>query len=294
MRLENVRWILFLTISLSGVASSQSLDPSLKSFFEARLLDKKDSKPPSYEELLRVIDTVSAASSESIRSALPVINTATESRITHLPVEAVFAYSAIAQRADAGALLRDSVSQLMRLAASDDERVRNGSAVVLRVLSQSIPNVTIPLMSAVLSDSRYSAGVKSEVLRAILESPYRTDARLIRLIETYVFSSTDPDVQRENLHAITAGRMSSPGMIDFALKSLESRNESLQISAIQALYGMGNEARDKARPLWARIALDSTKTEKVRFLANQAASGTLSQPGKLPEPKSMPRLQGVP
>lgn len=294
MRLIAQLACLFLATSLCETARAQSASNSLRSFFEIRLSDKPEAKAPSYEKLLSVIDAIKSADPNDIQGALPVINRAAESKTPNLSVEAVFALYEISRRPDAGQLLAGSLPLLMNLLGSDDERVRNGSAVTMRTLSNRIPDTTIPSMTSVLGQSRYSPGVKSEVFRAILDSKFRSDPNVTQTLETYISSSTDVDVLRETLHAIAASRYSSQGSVSLALRSLESRNEPLQISAIQALFAMGSEARNKAQPIWAKLATDTTKSDTLRYIADQALRGTLSEPGKLPEAKPVPRLQGVP
>ena len=283
----------FLANSLCETVHAQSANNPLRSFFETRLSDKPDVKAPSYEKLLEVIDSIKSADPNAIQGALPAINLAAKSKTPNLAVEAVFAFHAISRRPDAGQLLVGSIPLLMNLLASNDERARNGSAVAMRTLSHRIPEATIPSMTSVLGKSGYSPGVKSEVFRAILDSKFRTDPNIIRSLESYIHSSSDVDVLRETLYAIAASRYSSPGSIDLALRSLESSNEPLQISAIHASYAMGNEARNRAQPIWARLATNTTKGDALRYVADQALRGTLTQPGKIPEAKSPPRLQDL-
>lgn len=294
MRLTAHLTCILITISLCETARAQSASNPLRSFFESRLSSKPEVKAPSYEQLLAVIDSIKSADPNDIQGSLPLINQAALSKTPNLSVESMFALYEISRRPDGGQLLLGNLPLLMNLLASDDERLRNGSAVTLRTLSQRIPDTTIPLMTTVLGRSGYSPGVKSEVFRAILDSKFRSDPNLTRTIETYINASTDVDVSRETLHALAASRYSSPGSIGLALRSLESANEPLQISAIQALFAMGGEAKTKAQAIWAKLATDSTKSDTLRHFADQALRGTLLQPGKLPEAKPAPRLQGVP
>lgn len=294
MRLIIILSVFFFVNGHSQAAQVQSEKNPLRAFFDTRLSSKPDAIPPPYEKLLEVVDAIKSVDQSSINAALPAINSAALSKIPNLAIEAIFALYEISRRPDAGQILVGDIPLLMNMLTSTDERARNGSAVTIRTLSQQIPGQTIYLMSSVLSQSRYSQGVKSEMFRAILDSKLRTDPDITRSLESYIDSSTDVDFVRETLYAIAAGRYASPGSIDLALRSLNSSNESLQISAVQALYAMGSEARSKAQPVFARLATDLTKSDSLRYIADQALRGTLAQPGKLPEAKSAPRLQGLP
>lgn len=294
MRLKFQIAALALFSSLCELTPAQSGANSLLSFFETRLSDNPVAKPPSYEKLLAVVDSIKSAEPSDIRSALPLIASASQSKIPNLNVEAVFAIFEISRRSDAGELLGDNLQMMMNLLGSNDERVRNGAAVSMRTLSQRIPDKVVPSLTTVLGQSRFSSDVKSEAFRAILESKFRSDPRVTRTLETYINASTDVNELRETLHAIAANKYASQGSINVALRSLDSSNEPLQISAIQALFVLGNDARIRAQPVWAKLAADTTRSELLRHIADQALRGTLAQPGKLPEPKSAPRLLGVP
>lgn len=298
MRIMRLNWTatigIVVGISVSDPARSQSLDGGVVQFFESRLRDNSSAKSPTYQELLRVIDLIQGASAASISRLLPLLKSASVSTVPNLSSEAVFAYFEISRRKDGGVLLKSAVSDLASLSASGDERIRNGSATVLRTLAQSIPETVVPTLLLMLDDARYSGPVKSEMFRAVAESRLRSNLEIQAKLETYVESAIDSRAMQDNLYAVASCHFGTARMVDYAIKSLGASDEGVQIAATQALYGMGESARTRARPLWERLATEQSSSQKLRFLVDSAARGSLSESGKLPPPPPPPKLRGLP
>jgi len=133
----------FLLVVLPASTLAQQPPPNLAEFFEQRL----GSMPqPSYKELWRVIDPIASMDPKEVSAALPFLFSALKSSKENLPVEAVFALHAIAQRPDGGALLRSRVPEIAALLDRPDERLSGGAVLTLRFLTSSEANVTIPFL----------------------------------------------------------------------------------------------------------------------------------------------------
>ena len=143
---------------------AQRPEPNLRSFLEKRLSAKADTPPPSYEALLAVTDTIGKSTPSDIQSTLRLLSLALKSKTPSLPVEAAFAFFAIARRPDGGVLLRDRVPELAALLASPDERLSGTAVTILRDLTRSIPDATVPPMINELRSAGRPNLVKAEIV----------------------------------------------------------------------------------------------------------------------------------
>ena len=152
--------VLIISLHVKVAAQSNSSQVSavanLVAFFQGRLTS--EAPPPSYEELLKVVDPIAGDDSKEIRAALPFIFDALNSNKNNLAVEAGFALYLIAQRPDGAELLRTRVSTIAALLERPDERLTGGAVLTLRFLTSSIPEVTVPLFL------RYLGGLPSQTL----------------------------------------------------------------------------------------------------------------------------------
>jgi hypothetical protein len=281
--------VCYLVFCAHALSNAQQPAPNLKSFFEKRLSDKADTPPPSYEALLAVIDTIGKSDRTDIQSTLPFLSLALKSKTPNVPVEAAFAFFEIARRSDGGAVLRDSVPELASLMASPDGRLSGSAVATLRNLTRSIPDTTVPLM---LNELRSSSGpnlVKTEIVRAVLESSKRNDEQVLRSVEAYLALDADPKVKAANLHAIAANRAKTPAIAAYVITALEDKNKHVQIAAIQTAYVLSVDVQDQARPIISKLASDPNVDQEVRSVAQRLLHNTLTDPYKVPEPPPSPK-----
>ena len=279
----------YLVLCAQALISAQHSAPNLKSFFEKRLSDKADTPPPSYAALLEVIDTIGKSSPTDIQFTLPLLSLALNSKTSNLPVEAAFAFFEIARRPDGGVVLRDSVQEVAFLMASPDERLSGGAVTILRNLTRSIPDTTVPLMMNELRSSGPPNLGKAEIVRALLESSKRNDDHVLRSVEAYLALDADPTVKTANLHAIATSRIKTPAITAYVMSALEDKNKHVQIAAVQTVYALGTDVRDQARPIISKLASDPNMDQEVRSLAERALGNKLADPYQVPEPPLPPK-----
>ncbi len=65
--------ILILTIFFASLAQPQE-PASLKQFLEKRLSDPPNASPPSFEAVLRVVDSLGTANAGEIQASLPLLS----------------------------------------------------------------------------------------------------------------------------------------------------------------------------------------------------------------------------
>lgn len=260
------------------LSQAQQPAPNLRSFFEQRLSAKAGTAPPSYEALLAVIDTIGTSTATDIQSTLRLLSLALQSTTPNLPVEAAFAYFAIANRSDGGVLLRDRVPELAALMASSDDRLRGAAVTILRRLTQSIPGATLPPMMNELRNASRPNLVKAEIVRTLLESSKRNDAQVLRSVETYLYLEADPPVKVANLLAIAANRVKTPAIAGYAISALTDKDKHVQLAAIQTVYSLGADVRDQSRSIVSKLARDPGVDQAVRSMAERALQGKLTVP----------------
>jgi len=266
---------------------------NLKSFFEKRLSDNLNTPPPSYEALLAVIDSISGSTPVAIQSTLPLLSVALNSKIPNVPVEAVFAFFAISRRSDGGTILRSRVPEIASLMASPDERLGGGSVNILRNLTRSIPDATVPLMINELRSPSRPNLVKAEIVRALLESSKRNDEQVLRSVEAYVALNTDPVFKVANLLVIAASRIKTPALAGYIMSSLDDKDKHVQIAAIQTVYALNSDMADQARVKISLLASDPNVDQEVRSMADRAMKNKLADPYKVPEPPELPKRKGI-
>jgi hypothetical protein len=236
-----------------------------------------------------VTDTIGKSNRTDIQSTLPLLSLALKSKTPNVPVEAAFAFFEIARRPDGAAVLRDSVPELASLMASPDGRLSGGAVTILRNLTRAIPDTTVPLM---LNELRSSSGpnlVKTEIVRAILESSKRNDEQVLRAVEAYLALDADPNAKASNLHAIAASRVKTPAIAAYVISALEDKNKHVQIAAVQTVYVLSADVQDQARPIISKLASDSNVDQEVRSVAQRLLQNKLADPYKVPEPPPPPK-----
>ncbi|MDQ6677012.1 MAG: hypothetical protein M3Z09_06930, partial [Acidobacteriota bacterium] len=210
--------------------------------------DSVNTPPPSYEALLTEIDSIKKSTPIEIQSTLPLLSLALKSKTPNLPVEAVFAFFEIARRPDGGAMLRNGVPEIASLLANPDERLSGGAVTILRNLTRSIPDVTIPAMMNELRSLSRPNLVKAEIVRALLESSKRNDEQVLRSVESYLALNADPIIRASNLYAIAVNRVKTPTITGYVISSLDDKSKNVQIAAIQTVYALSSDVLDQARP----------------------------------------------
>lgn len=283
--------VCYLIFCIQGLSNAQQPTLNLMRFFEKRLSDKADTPPPSYEALLTVIDTIGKSSAIDIKSTLPLLSMALKSKTPNVPVEAAFAFFEISRRPDGGAVLRDSVLEVASLMGSPDVRLSGGAITILRNLTRSIPDTTVPLMMNELRSSSRPNLVKAEIVRSLLESSKRNDEQVLRSVEAYLAVDADPLVKASNLHAIAVNRVKTPAIVRYAMNALNDKNKHVQIAAVQTVYTLSSDVRDQARPIISKLASDPNVDQEVRSVAERALQNKLNDPYKVPEPPSPPKRQ---
>ncbi len=279
--------LLASSLLVASVAyTQQSTTP--KAFFENRLADRPDASPPPYDTLLRVVDSIGASSVGELQAILPLIRSALKSNVANLPIEGVFALFAIAQRPDGGKLLLGILPEIVSLTLHPDERISGGSVAILRNLTRTIPESSVPLLLNRLMAPGAPTLVKSEIVRSLLESSKRNDQQVLKSVEAYLTLDSEPRVKIATLGAITANRFKTPAIATYALSCLNDKDKHVQIAAIQAVYALGQDVRATAGPRISRLANDQTVDEQVRAVAERALQNRLEEPHKVelpPPPK---------
>jgi hypothetical protein len=283
-----VHLFLASVFAFANVAISQQ-PTALKPFLEKRLSDRPDANPPSYDALLRVVNSLEASSAEDIQASLPLLSHALRSNVSNLPVEAVFAFFAIARRPDGAKLLSGNLVEIASLMQHSDERISGGSTTILRELTRSIPDSTVPLLLVQLRSPGAPTLVKSEIVRTLLELPRKADPQILTSVEAFLAQPFEPKVRAATLGALTANRFNTPAISAFALASLSDGNKDVQIAAIQAVYALGQDVRDRARPKISLLASDVAVDEQVRTMAQRALKNELTEPYKVVLPPPPPR-----
>lgn len=238
-----VATVIFLGVT--PLFSGQSAGQSLTTFFEKRLQDPADAPPPSYEVLLKVVDSIPTLSTAEVEAALTPLTTALASKTNNLAVEAAFALSEIARRPDGGSLLRSRASVLGALLANKDERLSGGAVLALGHLHRTTPDVTMPILTGYLDGEEQPSLVKAQIVRIILESKL-VDESVARLVVRYLQRAATPEIKVANLHAIVASDSRSQTLVPFAISSLNDSNKHVKMAAIQAVNSLGLSARSMA------------------------------------------------
>lgn len=269
--------VLASVLLIASVAYAQE-PTTLKAFFEQRLADRPDASPPPYGTLLRLVDSVGASSASEIQAILPLITSALKSNVSNLAIEGVFVLFAIALRPDGGKILFGNLPEIASLMQHPDERVSGGSVEILRNLTRTIPDSTVPLLSNRLMAPGAPSLVKSEIVRTLLESSKRNDQQVLKSIEAYLALDAGPKVKVASLAAIAASRFTTPAIAMYALAGLKDNDKHVQIAAIQAVYALSQDVRDRAGPTISRLANDQTIDEQVRAMAERALQNRLAEP----------------
>lgn len=272
---------------------AQQPPPNLKSFFEKRLSDRADAAPPTHEALLAVIDTIAKSSQTDLQSALPLLSLAMKSKAENVPIEAVFAYFEISRRADGGTLLRSGVPEVASLMASPDDRLSGASVTIMRNLTRTIPDATVPLLISELQGNGPPNLVKSSVLWTLLESPKRGDPEVLKLVEAYLAKDSDVKVRSANLQAIGTTRVETPVIAGYVVSALGAKDKYVQMAAIRAVYALSTAVQNQSRQTITKMAGDTGLDPQVRWLAEKALQNKLGEPYKLPEPPAPPKLRGI-
>lgn len=281
-------FVLAAGVLILGIAYAQP-PSALKAFFDSRLADRQDAAPPPYESLLRVVDSIGAANAAEIQAALPSIRAGLKSNVPNVPVEGVFALFAIARRPDGGRLLLEHLPEIASLTGQADERISGGAVRILKVLTGSIPDATVPLLLERLRSAGAPSLVKSEIVRALLESSKRTDQAVLRSVDAYLALDSEPKVRIATLEALAASRVKTPAIASYALSGLQVKDKYVQIASIQAVYALGTEVNDQARPALTQLVNDRTADAEVRAMAEKALQNRLSEPGKVELPVPVQR-----
>lgn len=289
-RMLVVSWCLLCAWAASH---AQQPPPNLKRFLEKRLSDRADAAPPTYEALLAVIDTIAKSSRADLESALPLLSLAIKSKTANVPIEAVFAYFEISRRADGGTLLRHGLPEVASLMASPDDRLSGASVTIMRNLTRTIPEATVPLLISELEGNGPPSLVKSSVLWTLLESPKRGDPTVLKLIEAYLAKDSDVKVRSANLQAIATTRVETPVIVGYVASALGAEDKYVQMAAIRAVYALSSVVQDQTRQTIAKMAGDTSLDPQVRSLAEKALQNKLGESDKLPEPPTPPTLRGM-
>jgi hypothetical protein len=263
----------YLLVSLPTVTTAQEPTPNLAAFFQQRLSGSVNT-PPSYEALLRVIDTIPGSDPRDIATALPFLSTALTSAKENLPVEAAFALFVISQRSDGGALLRTRVPEIGALLERPDDRLSGGAILTLRYLTPSNSDLTVPMIMKHLNGPAKPSLVKLEIMSMLLKFK-RDDPQVIKTIETFLTLDAEPAVRIATLQALGTNRVSTPGITEFTVQSVQYPSKYVKIAAIYAAHALGSEVWERAQPVVSRLAVDPSEDPEVRTVADRELRNTL-------------------
>lgn len=266
-----------LIVSWQALAISQEPSQTLSDFFQQRLTARVGTPPPSYEALLRVTDRIAGSSASDIAAALPLLSAALKREDGDLAVQAAFALSVIARRPDGGGLLRTRISEVGALLERPDDRLSGGAVLIMRSIMPSNLDLTVPVLMEHLSSADKPSLVKAEVVSLLLEYR-RNDPQVLRAIESFVNLGADPKVRISVLKVLAARRVKTPIISGFLLRSLDDSNKFVKAAAIYAVYAVGSDTWDRAKPVLSRMALNPGEDQEVRALADKAMRNTLMMP----------------
>lgn len=201
MRRVILSCVLFL--ALQSLTNGQESTPALAAFFQQRLIGSSGSPPPSYEALLRVIDTIAGSDPKEIVIALPLLSTALTSEKENLAVEAAFALNVISQRLDGGTLLRTRVPEIGALLERSDDRLSGAAVLTLRYLTPSAADLTVPIMMRYLNGPAKPSPVKVEIVSTLLK--FRgDDPQAMKAVGMFLGAEAPAAVRIATLQALAA------------------------------------------------------------------------------------------
>jgi hypothetical protein len=256
-------------------AIAQDATTDLSVYFKQRLTS--DAGPPSYDALLKVIDTIPALDKQTIQNALPVLSTALVSTKENLAIEAAFALHEIARRPDGGALLRTKVPEIAGLLSRQDERFGGAAVEILKFLTPSDADLTIPAMIKFLNGPDKPTLVKAETVSALLRLR-GNDPQTKAAVEQFVMVTMDPEVHARTLQVIGLNHVRSAGINNFFIQSLGDADSNVKIAAISIARQLGPDSWTQASPIITKLATSPTETIKVKSVAERAIQNNLDQP----------------
>ena len=265
---------LLMTFLIASMCLAQDPRLPLYSFFQKRLADRPDSAPPSYESLLKAIDSIDGASASDISKIFPLLSMSLRSTTDNLPVEAAFALFAISLRPDGATLLADKMPEIATLLENKDDRLSGGAVITLRELTKSAPSSTIPIMISHLSGSRKPSFVNADIVSILLQ--YRpADERVLKAVDSYLTVDFQPKFKAATLKALQANHVATPTISKFVAQSLESPDKNVKLAAIYVAPELGSDTWSQALPALNTIANDSNEGDDIRKLAIRTARAGL-------------------
>jgi hypothetical protein len=224
---------------------------------------------------------------------LPLLSSSISGKTPNLAVGAVFALLAISLRPDGGAILQSRAAEVASMLANPDERLSGGGVTILRNLTRSIPETTVPLLLAELRAPRAPSLVTAEIVRTLLESSRGADPGVQRSVDTYLALPAPASVKAANLYAVASNRITTPGISALIMSSMDDKDKHVQIAAIEAACAVSRDLRNQARATFLRLSNDPNADAEVRAFADRAARNTLTYPDRRREAPGPPQLKGV-
>ena len=270
-----IRLMIFVAAAVHYTAYAQTpapRTPSVQEFFQA-LVRTSPSALPKYENVLKVVDQIPGTAPKEISNAMPDIMAALVYQDDNVKSDALLALFAVAQRADSAALLKNHVDVIGRdllNATTTKPETRAGEIVILGMLKPSPPPEVVPIFLTFLKRTDADAqaqgsGVIFELVRIAPENP-----EVISALRDFLSRPLDSKSKRETLVAVGNSRMKDGQIIAMIITSLDDPDESVRITAIQVLPGVGQPALQQAEPALQRLANDPKQSANVRDAAKQA------------------------
>jgi len=261
--------LLIPPLILGMTAASIAQTPTVQEYFQNL---KSGAAVPSDQELLSVVDQIANMNQNALKYALPPIFEALKLDGT-AAVQAAFALTVVAERKDSGDLLGDRIPEIAALLSRVDPRFKSFAALVF-VRVTSVPNdVVIRILSKFILTGTAPAADKIPPAGALIArapTAPETERSLLYLLGLPL--DTEPRIRL--LNGVGTGQIKSEKIIDAVAQSLNNSDDDIALAATQSITRMGPVAVVRCTAMLSKLALDSTRSEPVRRLAQNALDNT--------------------
>jgi len=257
-------WVMvFVGGSLAGQTT-----PSVQSFFRQLARQPADSSLPTYDDVLKVVDEIPAATPDDITVALPVIVQALSHPNDGIKVDAAFALTAVAMRADSASLLEPHLAAINSLFDSANDRLQNSAVFIFSVLKPKPPQEIVPPLLNFLAKSDRDTHAQASAV-GVLARYEPEDALVTTAIKNFLSRKLDPESRASAFNALRSTRV-KPQIVDMIIAGLDDPNQGVRFTAVQVIPSLGRTALLQAQPALEKMANRPGETQDVKKYANEA------------------------
>ena len=279
--MRRVYTAIVLTFVLCATATLRSESPTdrtdLATFLNRVLLDAPKSKLPTAEESARVLDQIPLSSPESLKRAVPELESTLHSSDPSIKRLGIISIYCVDQRPDSESLMRSLVPSLLSLLNDGEPDV---AALAVRSIFSMKPKPPQGVVGPFVSylEGNGAANVVGATIVFALARIAPDSSSAGEAVNQFLRRIDLPTEIRVACHNALALRgLKNQKMVSGAAQDIvASQNEEVRLAAIHAISVIGPNAVETAKPQLTQLANDGNQSANLRQAALDALGGRIA------------------